>query len=342
MSSEVLANIIYVFIALAWTVYVVQELFISGSSALNMAVSKDEGERRQIQISTGIHWDGIEVWLIASLTLTFAAFPLVFGETLTYLYIPFYLLLYALIGRGVAIEVIYKLESSKWVKGVVIWWMVSSILIVFLIGIYLTNVFYGFPRDASGFTKSSFAIFNVSGISGGLFFLVSALLAGASWIQLTTEGELGNRAMSHVKKFGVIYMLPIFLLLVFMGFNNTEASIFIGELFTKAPILFVLPALTVVSAVTTTYLGYKKSTKIFVLSMVTMALYLITGFVGTYPYLLPSNVDASQGISIFDAMNSQKTLSIITIALFVFIPIVMGYQTWKFMKFRDKVKYNDQ
>lgn len=342
MSSEFMTNTVFIFITLSWTFYVVQELFISGSSALNMAISKDEGERRQIQISTGIHWDGIEVWLIASLTLTFAAFPLVFGETLTFLYIPFYLLLYALIGRGVAIEVIYKLESKKWVKSVVIWWTVSSILIVFIIGIYLSNVFLGFPLDATGFTKSGFSIFNVTGISGGLFFLVSAMIAGAGWINLTTEGELGKRALHHIKKFGVIYMLPIFLMLVFMGFNNKEASIIVGNLFTAYPILFVLPALTFIFSLITVVLGYKQDKRIFVSVLITMALFLVTGFVGIYPYLLPSYIDNAFGISIFDAVVTDRPLTIITTSLFIFIPIVIGYQTWKYFAFKKRIKYNDE
>ncbi len=342
MSSEFMTNMIYIIISLSWTVYIVQELFISGSAALNMAISKDEGERKQIQISTGIHWDGIEVWLIASLTLTFAAFPLIFGETLTYLYIPFFLLLYALIGRGVAIEVIYKLDSKKWVKAMVIMWTVSSSLIVFIVGIYLTNLFLGYPRDAEGFTQSGFAIFNVTGISGGLFFLTSALIAGAGWINLTTEGELGKRALTHIRKFGVVYMLPVFLCLVFMGFNNTDASMFIGKLYTKLPFLFILPAFTFISAVVTMYLGHKEHPKMFVGSLVTMALFLVTGFVGTYPYLLASNIDAEYGISIFDAVVTTKPLTIITISLFIFIPLVLGYQTWKYFRFKDRVKYNDQ
>jgi cytochrome d ubiquinol oxidase subunit II len=342
MSSEVLANIIYIFISFAWTVYILQELFISGSSALNMAVSKDEGERKQIQIATGIHWDGIEVWLIASLTLTAAAFPLIFGETLTYLYVPFFLLLYALIGRGIAIEVIYKLESQKWVKGVVIWWTVSSILIVFLVGIYITNVFLGFPLGADGFTSSSFAIFNVTGISGGLFFVASALLAGAAWIFYTTEGDLGKKALKHVHKFGVVYALPIFLLLIFMGFNNSEASIFIGKLFLNSPVLFVLPGLCAISAVYTAYLGHKESEKIFIFTLITMAFFLITGFVGTYPYLVTSHIATEHGITIFDAMVSAKSLRIITIGVSVFIPIIIFYQSWKYKTFLKKVKYNDE
>ena len=94
MSSATLASIAFIIISFTWIVYIVQEMFITGSSALNMAVSENEAERKQIQVISGLHFDGIEVWLLAAITLTLGLFPLVFAETFTYLYVIFFLLLY--------------------------------------------------------------------------------------------------------------------------------------------------------------------------------------------------------------------------------------------------------
>lgn len=344
MSNEVLASILYFVVSFSWTVYVVQELFVSGSSALNMAAVTSEEERRQIQVATGIHWDGIEVWFVAAIALTFGSFPLAFATTFTHLYIPIFLLLYALIMRGVAIEVIYKIESERWIKNVVYAWTISSILIVFFLGIYLSNTFLGFPLDSSGnMTKSFASVFNVSGIAGGLLFVVLALHAGAGWIHLTTEGDLGNKAVSFLKKIGIVYMPPIFVILVFMGFNNTEASIFIGDIFSQTPVMFVLPAFTVIFAIVTMISGYQENPKrMFVNSLITMWLFLSTGFIGMYPNMVASYTDFDNSITVFDAMARTNSLEIILIAVVVFFPIVIGYQTWKYIRFTDKVKLNDE
>lgn len=343
MSPSMFANILFGLITFSWVMYLVQELYITGSSALNRVVSNDEGERKQVQVAAGIHWDGIEVWLIASLTLTFAVFPLAFATTLTYLYVPFYLLLFAIIGRGIAIEMLYKMDNPNWIKSMVYSWTISSMLIIFILGIYMTNIFLGLPIGADGLEGGFMSIFNTTGISGGMLFLSLALIGGSGWISLTTEGELGARALRFIKKWGFIYTTPIFVLLVFMGFNNTSSSIFIGELFSKSPVFFVLPALTVIFAIHTTWFGFKEKGKsVFRFALLTMAFFIITGFVGSFPYLVPSRIDNMYGITLEDAMVSVKTMNIVMVALFIFYPIVIGYQAWKYKNFAKKVKYNDE
>ena len=45
MSSATLATIGFIVISFSWIVYIVQEMFITGSSALNMEVSENEAEK---------------------------------------------------------------------------------------------------------------------------------------------------------------------------------------------------------------------------------------------------------------------------------------------------------
>ena len=343
MSNLTLGNIVFFTIMFTWMVYLVQELFITGASALNRIVSDNEEERKQVQVTTGLHFDGIEVWLIAALTMTLAAFPQVFSITFSHLYIPIFLLLYALIARGVSIEVVYKLDNQKWVKSMVMAWTISSILIIFILGIYMTNMFLGYPFVGGEMTRSFFTIFNVSGISGGLFFVALSLVAGAGWLELTTEGELHAKALKFVKKVGIIYTVPILLLLVLMGLNNESSSIFNGELYLDYPVLFVLPFLLVASAIATMIFGYKqKGVYGFITSLSTMFLFVITGFVGMFPYVLISRGAMEESLLIADTMAKSGSLKIILIAVLIFFPLIIGYQGWKFMKFSNKVKLNDK
>jgi cytochrome d ubiquinol oxidase subunit II len=128
-----------------------------------------------------------------------------------------------------------------------------------------------------------------------------------------------------------------------MGFNNTDASIYIGELFSKSIIFFILPILTTVFAVLTLYSGYKENgKKIFIYSLLTMTFFLITGFVGIFPYMIPSNLAIENGITIYDAVVSNKAVEVVLIVVLIFYPLIFFYQGWKYKNFTTKVKLNDE
>lgn len=334
MSSELLANIFYFVLAFTWTMYIAQELFIAGGSALNMNLSKTEDDRKQIQVSTGLHFDGMEVWFIAALAFTEGTFPAAFSTIFSHLYVIIFLLVYAIITRGIAIQVIYRIDHPKWIKSVVTAWTISSISIIFLLGIYISNLFLGYPLGATGMEEGFLSVISVSSISAGLLFVALGFTSGAAWIKFNVDGELGERALEFIKKVGIIYMIPLFLLLTLMGLNNTSSSIFIGELFTQSTAYFFLPAVSIVSAILVTWYGYRKQAKyVFIFSLLTVVFYMITGYIGNYPYLVPSSIDSMYGLTILGTVVSERALRIVLVAVFVFYPVVIGYQLWKYIRF---------
>ena len=339
MFSETLGNIVFFILAFTWTMYLIQEIFISGVAILNTSLAKNEEERKKLQLISGLHFDGMEVWLIAAIALTEGGFPLAFGTVFSYLYVVMFLLLFAIIGRGVSVEVIYKLDSPKWQKSMVIMWVVSSIAMMFLLGAYISNVFFGFPIDATGINGGIFSVLNVTGISGGLLFVALAMVAGAGWIYLLLDGDLKERGLRFVKKVGVIYSVPILTILAFMGMNNTDASVWIGVLYQNNPVLYLLPLLTVLAGIMVIYYGYKqKGRQLFIHSLAVMALFVVSGYIGAFPHVVASNIDPMYGITITEAMSSAKGLTIVIIAVGVFYPIIIGYQLWKYKKFWNTVK----
>ena len=64
--------------------------------------------------------------------------------------------------------------------------------------------------------------------------------------------------------------------------------------------------------------------------------------VGTYPNVLLSSIDPMYSITIVDAMSGSNSLIIILWVTGIFFPIILGYQSWKYLRFRDKVKLNDE
>ncbi len=73
-----------------------------------------------------------------------------------------------------------------------------------------------------------------------------------------------------------------------------------------------------------------------------MGLFLLTGFVGMYPYMIPSHVLIENGITLFDAMAARNSQLVLVTTVLIFFPIIAFYQSWKYMKFTDKVNYNDE
>src|SRR5512139_4230927 len=107
-------------IGLLWAGYLVLEGFDFGVGALLPVLGKgkdaaDTEKRRRVMLTTiGPHWDGNEVWLLTAGGATFAAFPEWYATMFSGFYLAFFLLLLALIGRGVAFEYRSKDQNPKW------------------------------------------------------------------------------------------------------------------------------------------------------------------------------------------------------------------------------------
>ena len=90
------------------------EGFDYGVGALLPFLGKTDLERRIIINTIGPVWDGNEVWMITAGGAMFAAFPHVYATLFSGFYLALFLMLVALIGRGVAFEFRSKEEYPQW------------------------------------------------------------------------------------------------------------------------------------------------------------------------------------------------------------------------------------
>jgi cytochrome bd quinol oxidase subunit 2 apoprotein (EC 1.10.3.-) len=65
------------------------------------------------------------------------------------------------------------------------------------------------------------------------------------------------------------------------------------------------------------------------------------GVVGLYPNLLPSSMNLSYSLTIFNSASSPLTLKIMLGVALFFVPIVIIYQAWVYNFFKGKVKEKD-
>ena len=84
-------------LVLCWVLFFVLEGFDFGVGILGPALGRDDHERGAIVRTVGPFWDGNEVWLVAAIGVTFAAFPDWYAALLSALYLPMVAILLLLV-----------------------------------------------------------------------------------------------------------------------------------------------------------------------------------------------------------------------------------------------------
>src|SRR5450756_2427735 len=121
------------------------EGFDYGVGTLLPFIGKEDQERRTVINAIGPVWDGNEVWLITAGGAMFAAFPNWYATLFSGFYLALFLILIALIVRGVAFEFRSKLEDPRWRA---LWdWLAfaGSLVPALLWGVALANIVRGVP-----------------------------------------------------------------------------------------------------------------------------------------------------------------------------------------------------
>lgn len=101
-------------IAVLWIGYFILEGFDFGVGILLPFLGKTNTDRRVMINAIGPVWDGNEVWVLTAGGAMFAAFPAWYASLFSGFYLPLFLILLALIVRGVAFEYRGKVDSERW------------------------------------------------------------------------------------------------------------------------------------------------------------------------------------------------------------------------------------
>src|SRR5512135_172935 len=135
----------FILIAVLWIGFFFLEGFDFGVGMLLPFLGKKDEERRAIINSIGSVWDGNEVWLLTAGGATFAAFPHWYATMFSGFYLALFLLLLALIGRGVAFEFRSKDRSPRW-RAAFDWCIFAGSLVpALLLGVAFANIVRGVP-----------------------------------------------------------------------------------------------------------------------------------------------------------------------------------------------------
>jgi cytochrome d ubiquinol oxidase subunit II len=286
----------------------------------------------------GPHWDGNEVWLVAAGGVTFAAFPTTYAVMFSGLYTALMLILFALIIRGVSFAFQGGVDSPGWRK---LWdtcLAVGSFLPALLLGVAFANIFQGLPLDAEGiFQGTLFTLLNPYGLLGGMLFLFLFLVHGATWGAIKTTGELQQRLADTAGKLWWILLVTAVMFLL-----ATQRQTDLYDNYLKQPVLFVVPALAVAALILTKFFLQKAQYwKAWFASAATIVSCTLFGVIGLFPRLLPSSLNPDYSLTAFNSSSSPLTLKIMLGVALTFVPIVILYQVWAHILFKEKLDEED-
>ena len=199
----------YVVVSFMLIIYVVLDGRNFGAGMLHWVVAKTPGERRQVVAAIGPLWSWHEVWLVGFGGTLVAVFPRLMASAFAGYYLALFLILWALILRGISLEVGGHINDRLWQGFWDFVFVASNFLLAILFGAAAGNVARGVPLDANGdFSMAFFTNFRASGHVGLLDWytvsvavFASALLAahGATYLTLKTEGPVHARSAMWAK-----------------------------------------------------------------------------------------------------------------------------------------------
>jgi len=103
-------------------------------------------------------------------------------------------------------------------------------------------------------------------------------------------------------------------------------------------VLWLVPLGAVLAAgMTVMLLALRRPGLAFIASALTQAGTVLTAGLALFPFLMPSSSNPSQGLTIWDASSSEKTLLIMLAAAVVLLPLIVLYTSWVFGVLRGRV-----
>jgi cytochrome d ubiquinol oxidase subunit II len=317
----------FLIIAVLWLGYLFLEGFDFGVGMLLPILGRGEADRRVMINTIGPVWDGNEVWLLVAGGATFAAFPGWYASLFSTAYIPLLLFLLALIGRGVAFEYRGKVDSDRWRRGWDLVIGVGSWIPALGVGAVLTTNVVGLPIDANGDrVGSAFAMIRPESLLGAVAVAGYALVHGAVFIALKTDGPIRDRARALALRAGPVALLPLVALLLVI-------QIAYGK-----PWLWAVVAVILAAAVAAWLrLRAGREGQAFGLLGVAVAGTVIALFGALYPNVVPSTVDPAYSLSIAGTASSSYTLTVMSWVALFGTPAVLVYQGWTYWVFRRRI-----
>lgn len=296
-------------------------------------LGKDDIGRRQIINTIGPVWDLNETWLIVAGACLFASFPEWYATLFSGFYLALLLIILALIARGVSFEYRHQRDDLRWKKSFDAMIVVGSAVPSLLWGVAVGNIVQGVPLDADhNFTGSLLTLLNPYGLWVGVTLLLLFFVHGVYFVALKTDEQVREDA----RRLALRAAIPA---VVFAA--GTVVWTIVIAAGRGAPLLWLTIACGVVAAVAllASVVANLRSREgwAFAAGAVTIVFAVLTLWTALFPFVMPSTTDPAHSLTIANASSTPYTLTIMSWAALVFLPLVILYQGWTYWVFRRRV-----
>ncbi|MBR6014061.1 MAG: cytochrome d ubiquinol oxidase subunit II [Selenomonadaceae bacterium] len=323
-------NIIwFILITVLFTGFFILEGFDYGVGML--LFNRPLNERNQLIRSIGPHWDANEVWMITAGGASFAAFPHFYASMFSTFYIALFLMLLALIMRGVAFELRGKFNSSDWKTfwdGAIIF---GSFVPALLWGVATANLLRGLPIDSEmHYLGGFFDLLSPYTILAGVFFVLLFAFHGITFLMMKISDERILLDLRRKSSFAGIATWVAYLLFII-------ASVFETDVMSKTVGVIIFAAALGVLSSGWQFARAGRQKSAFTCTTVTIAMTTVGLFVALFPRLMVSSLTPEWSLTIYNSASTPHTLTIMTVAAVIFVPIVLAYQFWTYKTFKERI-----
>ncbi|MBN2523467.1 MAG: cytochrome d ubiquinol oxidase subunit II [Bacteroidales bacterium] len=348
----------YLLVGILLIGYAILDGFDLGVGALHL-FSKGDYNRRILLNSIGPVWDGNEVWLITAGGALFAAFPDVYATAFSGFYIPFILLLMALIFRAVSIEFRSKEESPRWRKSWDISFSIGSIVAALLFGIAIGNIIIGFKIGPQKEYQGTFLdLITPYTVFTGIFNLIMFTMHGAIYLYLKTGGELQFQVKKWIRRIYPVFILSFIILtgvtlylrpemIANFSFGRVPTSdnphnLVIQHQFWISIFAWLVVILNVLSILNISRsLSKDKPLQMFISSSCTIAALIVLFALGIFPNMMISDIAPAYNLDIYNASSTQYTLQNMLLVAALGMPFVLAYTSGIYWTYRGKTKLTE-
>ncbi|ENW19665.1 Cytochrome d ubiquinol oxidase subunit II [Acinetobacter haemolyticus CIP 64.3 = MTCC 9819] len=359
---ELLKIIWWVLVGVLLIGFALTDGFDMGAMALMPFVGKTDNERRAAINTIAPHWDGNQVWFITAGGALFAAWPMVYAVAFSGMYWALLLVLFALFLRPVGFDYRSKLENMQWRTSWDWGLCIGGAVPALVFGVAFGNLFLGVPFGLdetlrSQYTGSFFALLNPFALVCGIVSLSMLCAHGGSWLMLRTDGDLFHRSAKATQLMAAIFLACFLVAGAWLYFGGIEGYSYATAIDTNAalnplakevvtnanhgwmnnyltyPITVAAPVAAILGAILALISAGKQKAAITFTgtSLMIVGAILTAGF-ALFPFLLPSNIDPTSSLTMWDAVSSHKTLGVMTVAACIFVPLILIYTSWSYYK----------
>ena len=325
----------FALIGLLWTGYFFLEGFDFGVAVVTPFVVRDETDRRMCLNAVGPVWDGNEVWLLVAGGAMFAAFPLWYARLFSGFYLALFLVLIALIFRGVSFEFRQHDDRQSWRRTWDTANFVGSLIPAVVWGVAFTDLVHGLPLSPGGHYLGGLpGLLHPIAIVGGLASLAVFVFHGSLFLSLKTSGDVARRARRAAAVVGVAAVGLLGGAVAWVAEAGRPAVA--GSVSPVLPLVLGIGAVVALVTAIALVVAHRDG---WAFAATGTAIIATMGavFGRMFPDVLPASNRAANALTIAASASQHNTLIVMSIAAACFTPFVLAYQAWTYWVFRQRI-----